>query len=49
MTAVILAVILALTTPCATEDSANCYWDASSRGNGMGTSFIDIGGHVIHY
>lgn len=25
---------------CATEDSDNCYWDASSRGNGSGNSFV---------
>lgn len=33
---------------CATEDSSNCYWDASTRGNREGRSFIDIGG-VIYY
>lgn len=27
--------------PCPTEDSANCYWDATERGNGLGRSFID--------
>ena len=27
--------------PCAEEDSPGpCYWDAASRGNGAGTSFI---------
>ena len=26
--------------PCATEDSTNCYWNSSERGNGEGTSFI---------
>lgn len=25
---------------CETEDSDNCYWDASSRGNGSGNSFV---------
>lgn len=33
--------------PCPTEDSADCYWDAS-RGNGTGRSFVDIGG-VTYY
>jgi hypothetical protein len=33
---------------CPTEDSANCYWDASIRGNGQGRSFVDIDGEV-HY
>jgi len=30
--------------PCQWEDSTNCYWDAGERGNGLGTSFYDIGG-----
>ena len=29
---------------CATEDSTDCYWDATTQGNGTGTSFIDIDG-----
>lgn len=34
---------------CTTEDSANCYWDATAHGNGQGTSFADINGvqHTI--
>lgn len=31
-------------TPCATEDSTNCYWVGESHGNGTGTSFADING-----
>jgi hypothetical protein len=27
-------------TPCATEDSTNCRWDAETMGNGTGRSFI---------
>ncbi|QIK64541.1 hypothetical protein G7068_15960 [Leucobacter viscericola] len=34
--------------PCATEDAANCYWNASVAGNGLGRSFIDVGG-VTYY
>lgn len=34
--------------PCPTEDSNNCYWDAQSRGNGQGTSFVVIDG-VVYY
>lgn len=30
--------------PCPTEDSANCYWDASVRGNTLGRSFVNIDG-----
>jgi len=33
---------------CATEDSTNCYWDATQQGNGYGNSFVDIDG-TIHY
>jgi len=31
---------IATLPPCATEDSTNCYWDADTRGNGQGLSFI---------
>lgn len=34
--------------PCATEDSANCFWDASRHGNGLGQSFYDINGEVFY-
>ncbi|MFJ9900220.1 hypothetical protein ACIQPR_43520 [Streptomyces sp. NPDC091280] len=35
--------------PCETEDSVNCYWDASSQGNGHGHSFVvDKAGHVTY-
>jgi hypothetical protein len=34
--------------PCASEDSANCYWNAKAQGNGIGRSFVDVGG-VAHY
>lgn len=44
-----LALFLALFMPqCAAEDSHNCYWDAAHRGNGLGTSFVDIGGTVVY-
>jgi hypothetical protein len=33
---------------CEYEDSTNCYWDAATRGNGRGQSFIDHHG-VIFY
>ena len=26
--------------PCVHEDSVSCYWDAQTRGNGLGQSFI---------
>lgn len=31
-----------MTTPCAWEDSVDCYWDASEQGNGKGHSFYSI-------
>jgi len=48
----LLAVVLSISTPCATEDSTNCRWDASAQGNGMGTSFITVGteaDYTIYY
>ena len=49
-----LLIALTLTTinelnlpPCKYEDSRNCIWDASKRGNGKGQSFIDIDGKTI--
>lgn len=31
-----------MTTPCAQEDSSDCYWDASKAGNGVGHSFYAV-------
>ena len=28
--------------PCATEDSTGCYWDAHTRGNGIGRDVLSI-------
>jgi hypothetical protein len=27
--------------PCATEDSSHCYWDADTRGNGLGHDVVN--------
>lgn len=37
-----------MATPCRTEDSTACWWDACRRGNGEGTSFLAVryGRHV---
>ena len=36
--------------PCAEEDSPGpCYWDAASRGNGNGTSFIVNNDQTVTY
>lgn len=37
---------VALTTPCPSEDSDNCYWRADLMGNGQGQSFVTVGGVV---
>lgn len=34
--------------PCESEDSFNCYWDATLRGNKVGQSFVNING-VMYY
>lgn len=34
-----------MTRPCKWEDSVNCYWDASTAGNGKGHSFYAICGN----
>lgn len=34
---------------CATEDSTNCYWDATTQGNGQGRSFVDINGTAYYF
>ena len=34
--------------PCEFEDSANCYWDSSERGNGQGDSFVDVDGTAYY-
>lgn len=31
-------------TPCVTEDSDNCYWNAATRFNGKGRSFVVLNG-----
>lgn len=44
---VVLPFAFAWFTPCATEDSSNCYWNAAERGNGTGADFLDLGGAII--
>jgi hypothetical protein len=41
------SIAAALETACPVEDSTNCYWDASIAGNGIGTSFVNIEGHIF--
>lgn len=36
--------------PCVEEDSAGpCYWDATTRGNGVGVSFTVDSSQVVHH
>ena len=44
----LIALMIALGTPCATEDAANCYWDAQTTSNQTGQSFVDLNGLVIY-
>ena len=41
------ALITVRQTPCPTEDSTNCFWDAQSRGNGQGRSYMDLFGYQL--
>lgn len=38
-----------LDTPCLTEDSTWCYWNAQTMGNGQGRSFIAITEQFVIY
>lgn len=43
----LVAVLLLALPPCPTEDSANCGWNATTQGNGVGTSFVNVDGVLI--
>ena len=40
--------LVGLMADCEWEDSSDCYWNGSERGNGQGRSFVDIGGLTIY-
>lgn len=44
----LLAVLASFLPACDSEDSTSCYWDATAHGNGVGVSFIDLGGNVYY-
>lgn len=49
LTALLLALVPVL-SPCQTEDATMCNWDASSRGNGIGESYVALTEDLsIHY
>lgn len=33
--------------PCPTEDSADCFWDATAQGNDSGVSFFNYGDYEV--
>jgi hypothetical protein len=44
--ALALGALVPVLTPCPTEDSTMCRWDATAHGNGAGDSFIALTDHV---
>lgn len=48
MITIALALLAAILPPCATEDATNCFYDATAHGNGVGTSFVDVGGTAYY-
>lgn len=49
MTTLLLLLISLVMPPCATEDSSACYWDASTRGNGLGQSYWVTADDQVRY
>jgi hypothetical protein len=49
MLALVISFFLAFATPCATEDSSNCSWNATTQGNGSGSSFVEWNGSVVKF
>lgn len=45
----LLALTLALMTPCEYEDSTDCIWLAADRGNSFGSSFVDVNGTAFYF
>ena len=44
----IIAALIAVLPPCSAEDQHNCYFDASTIGNGVGHSYVDLNGTLIY-
>lgn len=45
----LLALLISLFPACPTEDATLCVWDASTQGNGTGTSFISLSEDFLIY
>jgi len=44
----VLVLVLSLVLPgCPYEDSRNCYWNAETRGNLEGDSFVNVAGYNL--
>ena len=48
MISLLFSLLFTVMPPCEYEDSTNCSWDADTRGNGVGHSFVDIGGTAFY-
>lgn len=47
--AIVAAGLNPFSRPCPTEDSAWCYWDAATQGNGLGRSFVVLWEPILIY
>lgn len=39
---IVLIILMAILPACPAEDSNFCSWDASTHGNGLGSSFVTV-------
>lgn len=44
----LLILLTSVMPACADEAADNCYWDASSQGNRVGSSFLVINNNVFY-
>ena len=45
----LLTLLTSFLPACDAEDSTNCYWDAAAQGDGVGVSFVDVGGTAYYW
>jgi len=46
---IVLTLLASVLPACDAEDSTKCYWDADTRSNGVGVSFVDVGGTAYYW
>lgn len=46
---IVLTLLTSVLPACGAEDDTDCYWDAAAQGNGVGTSFVDVGGTAYYW